>query len=76
MESTGVYWKPVFNVLEATCTVTLANAAHIKNLPGRKTDKKGCTMDCELHRCGLVSNSFIAPREIRELRNLTDIAES
>lgn len=71
MESTGVYWKPVFNVLEATCTITLANAAHIKNLPGRKTDKKDAQWIAELHRCGLISNSFIAPREIRELRDLT-----
>ena len=71
MESTGVYWKPVFNVLEATCTVTLANAAHIKNLPGRKTDQKDAQWIAELHRCGLVSNSFVAPREIRELRDLT-----
>ncbi|WP_235587015.1 IS110 family transposase [Ferroacidibacillus organovorans] len=71
MESTGVYWKPVFNVLEATCTVTLANASHIKNLPGRKTDKKDAQWIAELHRCGLVSNSFVAPREIRELRDLT-----
>ena len=71
MESTGVFWKPVFNVLEATCAVTLANAAHIKNLPGRKTDKKDAQWIAELHRCGLISNSFIAPREIRELRDLT-----
>ncbi|WP_074956919.1 IS110 family transposase [Alicyclobacillus macrosporangiidus] len=71
MESTGVYWKPVFNVLEATCKITLANASHIKNLPGRKTDKKDAQWIAELHRCGLVSNSFIAPREIRELRDLT-----
>lgn len=71
MESTGVYWKPVYNVLEATCNVTLANAAHIKNLPGRKTDKKDAQWIAELHRCGLVSKSFIAPREIRELRDLT-----
>lgn len=71
MESTGVYWKPVFNVLEATCSVTLANAAHIKNLPGRKTDKKDAQWIAELHRSGLVSNSFVAPREIRELRDLT-----
>jgi transposase len=51
--------------------VTLANAAHIKNLPGRKTDKKDAQWIAELHRCGLVSKSFIAPREIRELRDLT-----
>jgi len=71
MESTSVYWKPVFNVLEATCSVTLANAAHIKNLPGRKTDKKDAEWIAELHRSGLVSNSFVAPREIRESRDLT-----
>jgi len=57
MESTGVYWKPVFNVLEASCSVTLANAAHIKNLPGRKTDKKDAQWIAELHRCGLVSRA-------------------
>ena len=71
MESTGAYWKPVFNVLESTCQITLANAAHIKNLPGRKTDKKDAQWIAELHRCGLVSPSFVAPREIRELRDLT-----
>ncbi|WP_234969618.1 IS110 family RNA-guided transposase [Alicyclobacillus vulcanalis] len=71
MESTGSYWKPVFNVLESTCQITLANAAHIKNLPGRKTDKRDAQWIAELHRCGLVSPSFVAPREIRELRDLT-----
>lgn len=71
MESTGVYWRPIFNVLEATCSVTLSNASHIKNLPGRKTDKKDAQWIAELHRCGLISNSFVAPREIRELRDLT-----
>lgn len=64
MESTGVYWKPIFNVLESTCSVTLANASHIKNLPGRKTDKKDAQWIAELHRCGLISSSFVAPREI------------
>ncbi len=71
MESTGVYWKPVYNVLEASCTVTLANAAHIKNLPGRKTDIKDAQWIAQLHRCGLIRGSFIAPKEIRELRDLT-----
>lgn len=71
MESTGIYWRPIFNVLEATCNVTLANAAHIKNVPGRKTDKKDAEWIAELHRCGLIRGSFIAPREIRELRDLT-----
>lgn len=71
MESSGVYWKPVYNVLEASCTITLANASHIKNLPGRKTDIKDAQWIAELHRCGLISGSFIAPPEIRELRDLT-----
>ncbi|MCF8567622.1 transposase [Alicyclobacillus tolerans] len=71
MESTGVYWQPIFNVLESTCSVTLANASHIKNLPGRKTDKKDAQWIAELHRWGLISSSFVAPREIRELRDLT-----
>jgi transposase len=71
MESTGVYWKPVYNVLESTCDVTLANARHIKNLPGRKTDINDARWIAELHRSGLVRKSFIAPQAIRELRDLT-----
>ena len=71
MESSGVYWKPVCNVLEESCTITLANAAHIKNLPGRKTDAKDAQWIAELHRCGLIRGSFVAPPEIRELRDLT-----
>lgn len=71
MESSGVYWKPVCNVLEESCSITLANAAHIKNLPGRKTDAKDAQWIAELHRCGLIRGSFIAPPEIRELRDLT-----
>lgn len=71
MESSGVYWKPVYNVLEASCKVTVANASHIKNLPGRKTDIKDAQWIAQLHRCGLIKGSFIAPPEIRELRDLT-----
>ncbi len=71
MESTGVYWKPVYNVLEVSCNITLANAAHIKNVPGRKTDIMDAQWIAQLHRCGLIRGSFIAPREIRELRDLT-----
>lgn len=71
MESTGVYWKPVYNVLEATCTITLANAAHIKNIKGRKTDVKDAGWIAELYRCDLIRSSFVAPKEIRELRDLT-----
>jgi transposase len=71
MESTGVYWKPIYNVLEGTCTITVANAAHIKNIKGRKTDVKDAQWIAELHRCDLIRSSFIPPLEIRELRDFT-----
>ena len=71
MESTGDYWKPIFNVLESALTVVLANPAHIKNIPGRKTDVKDCQWLAHLLRHGLVRGSFIPPRPIRELRDLT-----
>jgi len=70
LESTGVYWKPVFNLLEAAVPVVLVNAQHIKALPGRKTDVQDCEWIAELHLHGLVRASFIPPREIRELRDL------
>ncbi len=71
VESTGVYWKPVFNILESSVKVILANARHIKNLPGRKTDVKDCEWIAKLLRCGLIEESFIPPKPIRELRDLT-----
>lgn len=71
MESTGDYWKPIFNVLEEDIAVVLANPAHIKNIPGRKTDVKDCQWLAHLLRHGLVRGSFIPPRPIRELRDLT-----
>jgi transposase len=71
MESTGPYWKPVFNVLEDHVTVLLANARHIKNVPGRKTDVRDCEWIAQLVRCGLVDGSFVPPRHIREARDLT-----
>ena len=71
MESTGDYWKPIFNILEERMTVVLANPAHIKNIPGRKTDVKDCQWLAHLLRHGLVRSSFIPPRPIRELRDLT-----
>lgn len=72
MESTGVFWKPVWNVLEAfDFELLLANAHHIKNLPGRKTDIKDAEWIAKLLRCGLVEGSFVPPVEIRELRDLT-----
>jgi transposase len=70
-ESTGVYWKPVFNLLEGTVEVILVNARHIKAVPGRKTDVRDCEWVADLLRHGLLRASFIPPREIRELRELT-----
>lgn len=72
IESTGVYWKPVFNVLEARgIGVLLANAQHIRNVPGRKTDLKDAEWIAQLLQLGLLSASFVPPKEIRELRELT-----
>lgn len=71
MESTGIYWKPIFNILEDDFDVILANAARIKNVPGLKTDKKDARWIARLLRYGLVPASFIPPRNIRELRDLT-----
>lgn len=71
MESTGVYWKPVFNVLEEDFEVILVNARHIKNVPGQKTDKKDSKWIAKLLLSGLLKGSFIPPKEIRELRDLT-----
>ncbi|MDP3358813.1 MAG: IS110 family transposase [Lutibacter sp.] len=71
MESTGVYWKPVFNVLEEYFEIILVNARHIKNVPGHKTDKKDSRWISKLLISGLLKGSFIPPRPIRELRDLT-----
>jgi len=71
MESTGVYWKPVFNILEESMEIILANSRDIKNVPGRKTDVKDCEWIAQLLRHGLIKGSFIPPRPIRELRDLT-----
>lgn len=71
IESTGVYWKPVFNILEGTLEVILVNARHIKAVPGRKTDVRDCEWLADLLRHGLLKPSFIPPLEIRELRELT-----
>ena len=70
IESTGVYWKPVFNILEGLLTVVLVNARHIKAVPGRKTDVRDCEWLADLLRHGLLKASFIPPLEIRELREL------
>jgi len=70
IESTGVYWKPVFNILEGVLEVILVNAQHIKAVPGRKTDVRDCEWLADLLRHGLLRASFIPPLEIRELREL------
>jgi len=71
MESTGVYWKPVFNLLEDRFDVILVNAHHIKQVPGRKTDVKDAQWIAELLQHGLLTPSFVPPPPIRELRDLT-----
>lgn len=71
MEATGVYWKPVWHILEPVCTLILANPAHIKNVPGRKTDVKDAEWIAELLSHGLVEASFVPPMPIQELRALT-----
>jgi transposase len=71
MESTGVYWKPIFNVLENDFEVLLANARMIKHVPGRKTDVADCQWIAQLLQHGLLKGSFIPPLWQRELRDLT-----
>lgn len=72
MESTGVFWKPVFNVLEDDqWELLLVNARHIKNVPGRKTDVQDCEWICKLLRAGLLKGSFIPPEDIRQVRTIT-----
>ena len=72
MESTGVFWKCVWNIIEdENYEIKLANAKEIKNMPGRKTDVKDAQWIAELLRCGLVKSSFVPDVEIRELRDLT-----
>jgi transposase len=71
LESTGDYWKPVFNMLEGTCEVLLVNAQHVKAVPGRKTDVKDAAWLAELLQHGLLRASFIPPVAQRELRDLT-----
>ena len=72
MEATGVFWKPVWDVLEDNgFEVLLVNPAHIKNVPGRKTDVNDATWIAQLLECGLLRGSFVPPMEIRELREIT-----
>jgi transposase len=71
MESTGVYWRPVWNVLEGRFEIRLANAQHIRNLPGKKTDRKDGEWIAKLLQYDLVPASFVPPTPIRQLRDLT-----
>lgn len=71
MESTGVYWKPLFNLLEGPVQIILVNAQHIKKVPGRKTDVKDSEWIAELLQHGLLRASFVPPAPVRALRDLT-----
>lgn len=71
MESTGVFWKPIYNILESRFTMLLVNARHLKQVPGRKSDVRDCQWIAQLLQCGLLKGSFIPPRSQRELRDLT-----
>lgn len=70
MESTGKYWIPIFNILETECNVFVANPKYVKGIRGKKTDKKDSVWLCDLHKHGLVQNSFIPPLAIRQIRDL------
>src|SRR5207247_625311 len=76
MESTGVYWRPVYAVLEGLMTVLLVNARHVKMVPGRKTDVRDCEWLAQLLECGLLRSSFVPPRPIRDLRDLTRLRKT
>lgn len=71
MESTGVYWKPVWHALEGTVELVLANASHVRNVPGRKSDVSDAEWLVDLLAHGLLRGSFVPPRPIQELRDLT-----
>lgn len=70
MESTGKYWIPVYNILEATCTIVLAHPKYVKAIRGKKTDKKDAKWIADIFKHDLVSGSFIPPADIRQLRDL------
>ncbi|CAJ61297.1 transposase (partial) [Frankia alni ACN14a] len=71
MESTGVYWKPVFHILEDQFECWLLNAAHVRNVPGRKTDVADAAWLADLVAHGLARSSFVSPKPFRDLRELT-----
>lgn len=76
MESTGVYWKPGWNILEGQFVMVLVNAQHIKAVPGRKTDTRDCQWIADLLQHGLLRGSFVPPTPIRQLRDLTRLRTS
>jgi len=76
MESTGVYWRPVYAVLEGTVQLVLVNARHVKMVPGRKTDVRDCEWLAQLLECGLLRGSFVPPRAVRDLRDLTRLRKT
>src|SRR5438093_2633275 len=71
MESTGVYWKPVYNIVEGQFELLVVNAQHLKAVPGRKTDVRDAQWIAELLAHGLLRGSFVPPANVRELRELT-----
>ncbi len=71
MESTGVYWKPIWHLLEGRVELMLVNAQHIKQVPGRKTDVKDCAWIAQLLQHGLLKESLVPPQAQQELRELT-----
>jgi transposase len=75
MEATGVYWKPVYYALEGDFELLLVNARHVKNVPGRKTDSTDAQWLCQLLECGLLRASFVPPKPIRALRELTPVSQ-
>lgn len=76
MESTGVYWRPVYAVLEGGVELILVNARHVKMVPGRKTDVRDCEWLAQLLECGLLRGSFVPPRPVRDLRDLTRLRKA
>jgi transposase len=71
MEATGVYWKPVWHILEDDFELLLVNARHVKQVPGRKTDMSDAAWLCQLAEAGLLKGSFVPPKPVRALRLLT-----
>lgn len=76
MESTGVYWRPVYAVLEGTVALVLVNARHVKMVPGRKTDVRDCEWLAQLLECGLLRGSFVPSHAVRDLRDLTRLRKT